>query len=76
MPESFKTTVILFFNYFILFLTCQNFDKSRSVWVEQGLIRGKIYKFGIEQVQIFRGVPYAEPPIGDLRFKVGSASYP
>uniref|UniRef100_A0A914Y6W7 Carboxylesterase type B domain-containing protein n=1 Tax=Panagrolaimus superbus TaxID=310955 RepID=A0A914Y6W7_9BILA len=53
----------------IIFVNSQNFEKSRSVWVEQGLVRGKIYKFGIEQVQIFRGVPYAEPPIGDLRFK-------
>uniref|UniRef100_A0A7E4V895 COesterase domain-containing protein n=1 Tax=Panagrellus redivivus TaxID=6233 RepID=A0A7E4V895_PANRE len=47
----------------------QNFEKSRSVWVEQGLVRGKIYKIGGQQIQIFRGVPYAEPPIGDLRFK-------
>ncbi|MFH4980153.1 hypothetical protein AB6A40_006862 [Gnathostoma spinigerum] len=46
----------------------QNYDKSRSVWVEQGLLRGKIYKIGDNYMQIFRGIPYAEPPIGKLRF--------
>ena len=62
--------IFLCINLNLIFVTSQNFEKSRSVWVEQGLVRGKIYKFGIEQVQIFRGVPYAEPPVGDLRFKV------
>ncbi|KAL3122269.1 hypothetical protein niasHT_000100 [Heterodera trifolii] len=48
---------------------CQNFEKSRSVWVEQGLVKGKIFKIDGRQVQIFRGIPYAEPPVGTLRFK-------
>lgn len=63
--------------YIIIFLTCflqnsnlQSLEKSRSVWVEQGLIKGKIYKIDDQQLQIFRGIPYAEPPIGPLRFKV------
>ncbi|VDK61559.1 unnamed protein product [Anisakis simplex] len=50
-------------------VTGQNLEKSRSVWVEQGLIRGKIYKIGDNYMQIFRGIPYAEPPIGKLRFQ-------
>ncbi|KAI1712156.1 carboxylesterase family domain-containing protein [Ditylenchus destructor] len=54
---------------FALFTDGQSLEKSRSVWVEQGLVRGKIYKIGEQQVQIFRGIPYAEPPIGNLRFK-------
>ncbi|KAI1724105.1 carboxylesterase family domain-containing protein [Ditylenchus destructor] len=58
----------LFLN-FALFTDGQSLEKSRSVWVEQGLVRGKIYKIGEQQVQIFRGIPYAEPPIGNLRFK-------
>lgn len=47
----------------------QNLEKSRSVWVEQGLLRGKIYKIADSYMQIFRGIPYAEPPVGPLRFK-------
>lgn len=53
-------------------VTAQNLEKSRSVWVEQGLLRGKIYKIGEKYMQIFRGIPYAEPPIGPLRFMVSS----
>lgn len=68
---------------FCLSVLSQNLEKSRSVWIEQGLVRGKIYKIGDHQVQIFRGIPYAgqflenpsklfcwEPPIGELRFAV------
>lgn len=57
----------------LAFIACvdgQNLEKSRSVWVEQGLVRGKIYKIAEKQVQIFRGIPYAEPPVGPLRFRV------
>lgn len=56
---------------FFIIADSQNLEKSRSVWVEQGLVRGKIYKIGQKQVQIFRGIPYAEPPVGELRFAVG-----
>lgn len=66
-----------FIIYLAVFIICflpkfnlQSFEKSRSVWVEQGLIKGKIYKIDDQQLQIFRGIPYAEPPIGELRFKV------
>uniref|UniRef100_A0A914S762 Carboxylesterase type B domain-containing protein n=1 Tax=Parascaris equorum TaxID=6256 RepID=A0A914S762_PAREQ len=61
--------VILIFTL-LLNSNAQNLEKSRSVWVEQGLIRGKIYKIGDNYMQIFRGIPYAEPPIGKLRFRV------
>lgn len=67
--------MLLIFLILILILiqiNCQNLEKSRSVWVEQGLIRGKIYKMGEKFMQIFRGIPYAEPPIGELRFKVNN----
>uniref|UniRef100_A0A0N5AKE3 COesterase domain-containing protein n=1 Tax=Syphacia muris TaxID=451379 RepID=A0A0N5AKE3_9BILA len=43
-------------------------EKSRSVWIEQGLVRGNIFSIGNRHVQIFRGIPYAEPPLGNLRF--------
>ncbi|KAF8386765.1 hypothetical protein PRIPAC_75907 [Pristionchus pacificus] len=55
--------------FFLPLSSSQNLEKSRSVWVEQGLVRGKIYKIGDKQLQIFRGIPYAEPPVGDLRFR-------
>ncbi|MBQ6679613.1 MAG: carboxylesterase family protein [Lachnospiraceae bacterium] len=40
--------------------------KDRIVQVEQGLLRGM---FGSDpRVKVFRGVPYAKPPVGDLRW--------
>lgn len=50
--------------------SAQHFEKAKSVWIEQGLVRGRIYKLGEKHMQIFRGIPYAEPPVGDLRFRV------
>ena len=40
--------------------------KDRIVQVEQGLLRGM---FGSDpRVKVFRGVPYAKPPVGNLRW--------
>uniref|UniRef100_A0A1I7TJ83 G_PROTEIN_RECEP_F1_2 domain-containing protein n=1 Tax=Caenorhabditis tropicalis TaxID=1561998 RepID=A0A1I7TJ83_9PELO len=56
--------------YLILgWVNCQLLEKSRSVWVEQGLVRGNIYNIDGKHIQIFRGIPYAEPPIGENRLK-------
>lgn len=63
-------SLLLFITIFLPGIKGQNLEKSRSVWVEQGLLLGKIYKLGDNYVQIFRGIPYAEAPIGPLRFKV------
>uniref|UniRef100_A0A915E1N4 Carboxylesterase type B domain-containing protein n=1 Tax=Ditylenchus dipsaci TaxID=166011 RepID=A0A915E1N4_9BILA len=65
----FSLPIILLLNGLALYVKAQTLEKSRSVWVEQGLVRGKIYKIGDQQVQIFRGIPYAEAPVGQLRFK-------
>ncbi|KAI6244222.1 Hydrolase [Aphelenchoides fujianensis] len=62
--------IALFSFLLILLVDGQNLEKSRSVWVEQGLVRGKIYKLDNDRsVQIYRGIPYAEPPVGDMRFR-------
>ncbi|KAI6182002.1 Hydrolase [Aphelenchoides fujianensis] len=62
--------IALFSLLFFLLVDGQNLEKSRSVWVEQGLVRGKIYKLDNDRsVQIYRGIPYAEPPLGDMRFR-------
>lgn len=71
-PNLFATTIVIVITTvpFICEIGAQNLEKSRSVWVEQGLLRGKIYKIGEKFMQIFRGIPYAEPPVGSLRFQV------
>ncbi|RVE46156.1 hypothetical protein evm_009230 [Chilo suppressalis] len=44
-------------------------DMSYVVQIAQGLLRGSISKFEDETYCSFKGIPYAKPPIGDLRFK-------
>ncbi|KAK6743637.1 hypothetical protein RB195_010742 [Necator americanus] len=61
--------LLVFLVLFVIDSLGQMLEKSRSVWVEQGLVRGKIYNIDGRHIQIFRGIPYAEPPIGSLRFQ-------
>lgn len=46
-------------------------SKFIEVAVSQGLLRGRVVKskLGYEYFS-FQGIPYAKPPVGNLRFKV------
>ena len=39
------------------------------VTIRQGAVRGKSMEVLGEELDIFRGLPFAKPPLGDLRFK-------
>lgn len=56
-PGSCLVLIIYLLN--LATILAQNLEKSRNVWIEQGLVRGKIYKLQDQQIQIFRGIPYA-----------------
>ncbi|GMS91465.1 hypothetical protein PENTCL1PPCAC_13640, partial [Pristionchus entomophagus] len=47
-----------------------SYPDSRIVETNYGKIQGRrvIYQ-GKKQVDAFQGIPYAKPPVGDLRFK-------
>jgi carboxylesterase type B len=47
----------------------ENNSNSISVTIKNGKINGKTENFDDKEVNVFLGIPYAEPPIGDLRFK-------
>lgn len=61
---------------FLLFLSLRTSEagprySSRIVEIETGSIRGIILELNsrhLEPVEVFRGVPYARPPVGPLRF--------
>lgn len=46
-------------------------DYDVTVRTERGLLRGlRIESARSQEVLAFLGIPYARPPVGDLRFKV------
>ena len=44
-------------------------DNTISVEIKNGKINGKTVTFDEQEVHMFLGIPYAEPPVGELRFK-------
>ena len=62
-----------------LFFSCGKTDNPTtlsidSILVEGGLISGKTDSSG--QVKIFKGIPFATPPLGELRWKAPQAVQP
>lgn len=70
-----KLIIAVRFLFFFLFFVGPTFAgprySSRIVEIESGAIRGIILELNsrhLEPVEVFRGVPYAAPPVGQLRF--------
>lgn len=47
--------------------------KMSYVQIEQGKLRGVVCENNEGKYLAFKGIPYAKPPIGRLRFKVSEA---
>ncbi len=54
-----------FFFFFSLLPTLQ--ASSLEIATEYGIVKGFLHE---EKARVFLGVPFAEPPIGDLRLQV------
>jgi len=67
MQVGMKTTCALAFAGLILGLSTAAYADSLSIKTEQGKVQGKSINGG--KVNAFLGLPYAAPPIGDLRWK-------
>ncbi|CAN7978575.1 unnamed protein product [Ixodes persulcatus] len=52
-----------------IFLACSQNSGQDIVTTKSGLVRGTLLRTTTGQVRAFLGIPYAEPPVGDLRFK-------
>ncbi|CAG2066215.1 unnamed protein product, partial [Timema podura] len=61
------STILLFLTSIVASASCQNL----TVTVAQGTLRGQAVtsSYGLTYYS-FLGIPFAQPPIGDLRFKV------
>jgi hypothetical protein len=52
-------------------VNAQSEDADVTVNLEQGAVKGqRLESLWSRQLLAFRGIPYAKPPVGDLRFKV------
>lgn len=73
---------MVFFNSFVLFFfiellcseTSEASKNSPVVEIQSGKIRGTI-ETGVtgEKYLAYKGIPYAKPPLGDLRFEVSNS---
>ncbi|XP_028397988.1 cholinesterase-like [Dendronephthya gigantea] len=59
----------------VIFLLCEPFlisaNQGEVIQTQSGLIRGKIQSSSLAEVKVqkFLNIPYAEPPVGELRFQ-------
>jgi para-nitrobenzyl esterase len=67
MQVGMKMTCALIFTGLGLGLSSAGYADSLSVKTEQGKVQGKAINNG--KVNAFLGLPYAAPPVGDLRWK-------
>lgn len=64
--SSFKILIALYTSYQLNF-----FQESPVVVVNEGPLRGMVQKlYDGSEYYSFKGIPYAQPPVGKLRFKV------
>ncbi|KAF2901296.1 hypothetical protein ILUMI_04894, partial [Ignelater luminosus] len=66
----FKVSVIATCMLITLCVNINGLDEAPKVTVDQGALKGKFWKTRRgREFSAFLSIPYAEPPIGDLRFK-------
>jgi len=67
MRNYFKTATLLTVCFFVAVNTVysQDFSSSTKVKVEGGMVEGTIEN----GIVIYRGIPFAAPPVGDLRWR-------
>lgn len=55
-----------------LLYTTESYPKFYTIEIDDGRIRGKLNETIIDKNQFysFRGIPFAKPPINELRFRV------
>ena len=58
----------IFTNILYIFLININYGHSINVSTTSGVVRGQAINVLNTSIYEFLGIPYAEPPVGDLRF--------
>lgn len=60
-----KNIIILFAIFVLFFTDCSKSQQLSTVKVESGLVQGT----SEEELTIFKGIPFAAPPVSDLRWR-------
>lgn len=78
MKSIFFHTIVFVFAFYltnIIWDFVQYDNQYCTIELEHGRIRGKLNRtlFDGKLFYSFRGIPFASPPVGDLRFKVSKS---
>ena len=60
--------VYLLITLLLYSIKAQIIIENKDIYLSQGIVRGEVKYVAGKSVNIFLGIPYAEPPIGPLRF--------
>ncbi len=67
MTRTVESLVIVALAFYIIINSSENIE----ITVEQGKLKGKVFESrNGTKYYGFLGIPYAKPPVGDLRFEV------
>lgn len=61
---------LLFINIIFGICAIKADDFDPVVCLDRGCVRGKSFKGNLKEFEGFLGIPYAKPPINELRLKV------
>lgn len=65
----FVKILILFFVALTVFCLLANSNEQVTVKIKSGQINGFKQDIDRKQLDVFLGIPYAQPPLGELRFR-------
>lgn len=69
-PIDNKFYILIFWFYVTDISICQNIGNTVTTTTAQGTIRGRVIQLQNRNLAVYLGVPYATPPLGNLRFQV------
>ena len=53
----------------LLYSKAQIIIEKKDIYLNQGIVRGEVKYVAGRSVNVFLGIPYAQPPIDSLRFR-------
>lgn len=64
-----KLTFVIIISICALNQVCGD-ESNPKVCFDKGCVRGKVFKGNLKEFEGFLGIPFAKPPVNELRLKV------